>query len=97
MGTDIAREIVSQNHMNSDQRLWRHVLLNALEDARLLQSDRKSSIYKMQAHEWIAQDTQDFQTICWWSGWDPEHVKERYLKAVVYSSKVLNIKAPVLS
>ena len=82
MGTEIAREIVSQNHSSSYQRLWRHVLLNALEDARLLQSDRKSSIYKMEAHEWIAQDTQDFQTICWWSGWDPEHVKEKYLRAV---------------
>ena len=82
MGTEIAREIVSQNHSSSYQRLWRHVLLNALEDARLLQSDRKSSIYKMQAHEWIAQDTQDFQTICWWSGWDPEHVKDKYLRSV---------------
>ena len=82
MGTDIAREIVSQNHTNSAQRLWRHVLLNALDDARLLQSDRKSSIYKMEAHQWIAQDTQDFQTICWWSGWDPEKVRAQYFKAV---------------
>ena len=82
MGTDIAREIITHNHINSSQRLWRHVLLNALEDAQLLQSDRKSSIYKMEAHEWIAEDTKDFQTICWWSGWDPEQVKEKYLKAV---------------
>jgi hypothetical protein len=36
----------------------------------------------MEAHEWIATDTQDFQTICWWSGWDPEVVRGRYMKAV---------------
>jgi hypothetical protein len=82
MGINIAKEIVAQNHSSADQRLWRHVLLNAFEDARLQQSDRKSSIYKMEAHEWIAADTKDFQTICWWSGWDPEEVRGRYMKAV---------------
>ena len=82
MGIDIAQDIVKQTHQSADQRLWRHVLLNAFEDARLLQSDRKSSIYKMEAHEWIAADSKDFQTICWWSGWDPEHVRSQYFKAV---------------
>ena len=82
MGIDIAKEVVAQNYQSADQRLWRHVLLNALEDARLEQSDRKSSIYKMEAHEWIAADTKDFQTICWWSGWDPEEVRGRYIKAI---------------
>jgi hypothetical protein len=82
MGINITKEIVAQNHSSADQRLWRHVLLNAFEDARIQQSDRKSSIYKMEAHEWIAADTKDFQTICWWSGWDPEEVRGRYMKAV---------------
>ena len=82
MGIDIAKEVVAQNYQSADQRLWRHVLLNAFEDARLEQSDRKSSIYKMEAHEWIAADSKDFQTICWWSGWDPEEVRGRYIKAV---------------
>ena len=82
MGINIAKEVVAQNHSSADQRLWRHVLLNAFEDARLEQSDRKSSIYKMEAHEGIAADTKDFQTICWWSGWDPEEVRGRYMKAV---------------
>ena len=82
MGIDIAKEVVAQNYQSADQRLWRHVLLNAFEDARLEQSDRKSSIYKMEALEWIAADSKDFQTICWWSGWDPEEVRGRYMKAV---------------
>jgi hypothetical protein len=82
MGINIAKEVVAQNYQSADQRLWRHVLLNAFEDVRLEQSDRKSSIYKMEAHEWIAADSKDFQTICWWSGWDPEEVRGRYMKAV---------------
>ena len=82
MGIDIAKEVVAQNYQSADQRLWRHVLLNAFEDARLEQTDRKSSIYKMEAHEWIAAGSKDFQTICWWSGWDPEEVRGRYMKAV---------------
>ena len=82
MGINISQDIIAQNHASAAQRLWRHVLLNAVDDARLLQSDRKSSIYKMEAHEWIAADSKDFQTICWWSGWDPEHVRNRYFKAV---------------
>ena len=82
MGISISKDIVAQNHASAAQRLWRRVLLNAVEDAQLLQSDRKSSIYKMEAHEWIAKDDKDFQTICWWSGWDPEEVRTRYLKAV---------------
>ena len=82
MGINIAQEVVAQNYQSAAQRLWRHVLLNAFEDARLDQSDRKSSIYKMEAHEWIAADSKDFQTICWWSGWDPEEVRGRYMKAV---------------
>ena len=82
MGINISQDIIAQNHASASQRLWRHVLLNAVDDARLLQSDRKSSILKMEAHEWIIQDDSDFQKICWWSGWEPEHVRSQYFKAV---------------
>jgi len=90
MGISIAQDLIAQNHNSADQRLWRHVLLNAFEDARLIQSDRKSSIYKMEAHSWIAEDTKDFQTICWWSGWDPEIVRSKYLKAVTKGEVTFN-------
>jgi len=82
MGTDIARDLIHQNHQTPEQRLWRQVLVHAFEEARLPTSDRKSSIYKMEATQWIIQDHRDFKTICWWSGWDPEHVKAQYFKAV---------------
>ena len=82
MGIEIASELIASNHHCAEQRLWRHVLLNAFEDTRITQSDRKSSIYKMEAHEWIVQENKDFEWICWQCGWDPTHVKEQYFKAV---------------
>ena len=82
MGIEIATDLTNQTHQNPEQRLWRHVLIHAFEAALLPTSDRISSIYKMEATEWIAQDSKDFQTICWWSGWDPEHVRSQYFKAV---------------
>ena len=82
MGIDIASDLAHQNHQSPEQRLWRRVLLHAFEEAKLPTSDRKSSIYKMEATDWIIQDSRDFQTICWWSGWDPEKVRAQYFKAV---------------
>ena len=82
MGIEISQDLIQENHVSSEQRLWRHVLIQAFEEAKFPQSDRKSSIYKMEAHEWIIQDQSDFETICWWSGWDPEHVREQYFKAI---------------
>jgi len=90
MGTDIATDLTHQNHQNAEQRLWRHVLIHAFEEAKLPTSDRKSSIYKMEATDWIIQDSKDFQTICWWSGWDPEHVRSQYFKAVRKGSITFN-------
>jgi len=82
MGIEIAESLITQNHHCPEQRLWRHVLLNAVEDTRITQSDRKSSICKMEAHDWITKENKDFTWICWQSGWDPEVVKEQYFKAV---------------
>ena len=63
MGIDIAQDVINHKYQSADQRLWRHVVLNAFDDARLYQSDRKSSIYKMEAHEWIAEDSKEQGTV----------------------------------
>ena len=82
MGTDIATDLINETQQCAEQRLWRHVLVNAFSESKIPTSDRKSSIYKMEAHEWIIKDNKDFSTICWWSGWDPEDVRRQYLKAL---------------
>ena len=81
MGTKITADIVADNHISNEQKLWRHVILNAFEDARVLAGDRKSSLNKCDAHYWIAQSN-DFEQICWWAGWEPDDVRYRYYKAL---------------
>ena len=81
MGTNIAYNLITEDHQNPEQKLWRHVVLNAVEDAQLINSDRKNSINKMKAHHWIMYEN-DFETICWWAGWDPEEVRNQYQKAI---------------
>ena len=81
MGIKISADIISENHICNEQKLWRHVILNAFEDTRILSSDRKTSLQKCDAHYWIAR-SKDFEQICWWAGWEPENVRYRYRKAL---------------
>ena len=81
MGTSAARDLVTENHHSSQQKLWRHVVLNAIEDTHINNSDRKSSLVKLDAHKWLC-NSQDFDKICWWAGWDPTEIKHRYKTAI---------------
>ena len=81
MGIKVASDIIEENHISNEQKLWRHVILNAFEDTRILSIDRKTSLQKCDAHFWIAK-SKDFDQICWWAGWEPENVRYRYYKAL---------------
>ena len=81
MGTNIAADIVAENHVCNEQKLWRHVILNAFEDTKVMSGERKSSLQKCDAHFWIAKSL-DFEQICWWAGWEPDNVRYRYYKAL---------------
>ena len=81
MGTSIAADIVAENHVCNEQKLWRHVILNAFEDTKVMSGERKSSLQKCDAHFWIAKSL-DFEQICWWAGWEPDNVRYRYYKAL---------------
>ncbi len=81
MGIRITADIIEENHICNEQKLWRHVILNAFEDTRALSADRKASLNKTDAHYWIAK-SEDFEQICWWAGWEPDNVRYRYYKAL---------------
>jgi hypothetical protein len=51
MGIEFAQTILETKEIVSEQKLWRGVLCNAIEDTMQGLSDRKTSIYKMEAHE----------------------------------------------
>jgi len=92
MGTEFATVTLKSDHILPEQKLWRGVLFNALEDSMLNASDRKSSIYKTQAHNWIVNKTDDFEKICYWGGYDPDNVKEKYSEAVLKGDIKFNSK-----
>ena len=92
MGTEFAEITLKTDHILPEQKMWRGVLFNALEDTMLGASDRKSSIFKIDAHNWIVNKTDDFEKICYWGGYDPDNVKEKYSAAVLKGNIKFNMK-----
>ncbi len=64
---------------NPEQKLFLYVVLNAIEDVLVHQSDRKSSFIKCEAHNWIISYNSDFVQICEWALLDPENVRDSYI------------------
>lgn len=82
MGISFAETVLKTNELAPEQKLWRGVLFNAIEDTLIARNDRKSSINKLEAHRWIMNMCADFEKVCYWAGFDPDHVKERYIMAI---------------
>jgi hypothetical protein len=83
MGIEFATISLRTDELVPEQKLWRGVLVNALEDTLIKQSDRKSSIYKINAHEWIMLSNPNFEDVCYWSGFEPNKVKEKLLDIII--------------
>ena len=52
MGTSFAAQLLATD-VEPEEKLWRGVLCNAIEDAGQKSQERKPSIYKCDAHAWI--------------------------------------------
>jgi predicted nucleotidyltransferase component of viral defense system len=81
MGINFATEMVKQDKPN-EVKLWRAVINNALGDVTLNLSDRKSSIQKMTAHDWIMQNSEDFQQVCYYADLEPSNIRLQYIRAI---------------
>lgn len=92
MGIDFATIALKNEELLPEQKLWRGVLVNAIEDTLISQSDRKSSIIKLEAHDWIINSGEDFQKVCYWSGFTPEHINEKYIQAIKRGDITFNFK-----
>lgn len=80
MGTDFGAVLLSPTH--PEQKLWRAVLVYAIEETLVMRNDRKSSIFKMQAYTWLVTRDDDFKKVCHYGGFDPDNVGYRYKLAV---------------
>lgn len=82
MGTSFATMMLSSD-VEPEEKLWRGVLLNAIEDTAVVSNERKPSIYKCDAHEWLMSNSKDFVDVCYYAGFEPEVVQERYKLAIM--------------
>lgn len=82
IGINLARSIIEQRDLSPEEKLWRCVILNAFEDTFVTHSDRKNSLKKFEAHNWIISMCDDFTNVCIHAELEPELVKEAYVKAL---------------
>ena len=82
MGLRFARSILSQDKLEAEEKLWRSVVVNAIEDCMIDHSDRKPSLIKIEAHNWIVSRTKDFDQVCAWGRLDADDIEECYVKAL---------------
>ena len=82
MGVKFARSILSCENLQPEAKLWRSVVVNAVEDCLIDHSDRKSSLLKIYSHNWILNRTKDFNYVCAWGELDPDDIEECYKKAI---------------
>jgi hypothetical protein len=68
MGIRFSKEILF-NNPSPEQKLWRAVIINAFDETLTLNSDRKSSLIKMNSHNWILSDNRDFIKVCDWDSY----------------------------
>ena len=81
MGLSFTRSVIDKR-LNSEHKLWRAVVINAFDDTMITLSDRKSSVQKIEAHNWILQESRDYREVCEWALLDPEEMKEHYISAL---------------
>lgn len=71
-------EAISNKSLLPEERLWRSVVVNALEDTQISHADRKNSITKLKAHNWIISNCDDFQEICIWAELQSDAINSHY-------------------
>ena len=82
VGYRLSRSLVNSFELEPEEKLWRGVLINAIEDTLIKHSDRKNSVQKGAAHNWIISNCDDFKNVCEWGNLDCEDVHSSYTLAI---------------
>ena len=89
LGINIASIIINCKKL-PEQRLFQAIILQAFEDALNTQSTKQESYFKKDAHDWFLKNGDEFQSICWYAGFDPEVIHDRYKKLIKENRIVFN-------
>jgi len=77
LGTDMAAEVISDKC--PEQRLFQAIVLQAFEDALTTHGSKQESYLKKDAHDWFLEKNKSFESVCWYAGFDPEIIHEKYI------------------
>ena len=78
LGTDIAAQVI--NKRSPEERLFQAIILQAFEDALTTHGSKQESYLKKDAHDWLLENNKSFQGICWYAGFEPDIINEKYKK-----------------
>ena len=72
----------THNPVDSEQAVWRSVIVQALMDASSNSRKKENLQWKEEALVWLRGTTQDFLTVCHYAGFEPEFVREMAKRAL---------------
>jgi len=81
LGTEMAAEILKEDK-SPEQKLFQAIVIQAFEDALTTHGSKQESYLKKDAHDWFLAYDDTFNNICWYAGFDPELIHERYKKLI---------------
>jgi hypothetical protein len=81
MGMNIASKLI-EKEADPETKLWRAVIILALEDVTNKNQNRLDSVLKGRAHDWLTSNSRDFEIVCINADLEPKFVRERYLTAL---------------
>lgn len=73
----MASQIISDK--SPEQRLFQAIVLQAFEDALSTHGSKQESYLKKDAHDWFLEQTKSFEDVCWYAGFDPDIIHEKYV------------------
>tara|TARA_R100000742_G_C4273504_1_gene93068 strand:- start:922 stop:1290 length:369 start_codon:yes stop_codon:yes gene_type:complete len=78
----MAAQILKEDK-SPEQKLFQAVVLQAFEDALTTHGSKQESYLKKDAHDWFLDKNNQFDSICWYAGFDPEIINEKYKKLLI--------------
>lgn len=70
------------NHSDSEQGVWRAVIVQALMDASTNSAKKENLQAKSEALVWLRGNSIDFASVCQFAGFEPEFVKDMAKQAL---------------
>jgi len=79
LGTSMSAQILKEDK-SPEQKLFQAIVLQAFEDVLTTHGNKQDSYLKKDAHDWFLNKNNRFNDICWYAGFDPEIINEKYKK-----------------